>query len=148
EQEDPSAAAPPPPPPPVEVIAPVMEPAPPVPEPPVVVPVVEPPPDPNAPPVVVVPDIRSTLRELLAAGDLAGAKTYLGEPPAFPNVLDPLTNTSVLANALAVAPTATIRDLVRSGARPDNSAADLLPSLVSLALGSRVDRLELAGLLI
>jgi ankyrin repeat protein len=88
------------------------------------------------------------LEAAMRIGDLDGARSALGDDPAFPNVNDPYTDTPLLALALHWAPPGTVAELLRLGADPNFVALDGFPSLVLVLLHGRDDRYQLLELLL
>ena len=77
-------------------------------------------------------------------GDLAAAKHALGDPPNWPNCVDPYMGTSVLQVALGWAPLETIGELLTAGADPNfQPVDDGFPSLVDVLHHRLSDRPEL-----
>lgn len=90
------------------------------------------------------------LDRALRAGDLAGARAALGDPPEFPNLRDPYLGHWVLQDALYVAPVTTVEALLDLGADPGFDTGDGFPAL-ALVLHHRDDhdvRAQLVGLLL
>jgi ankyrin repeat protein len=84
------------------------------------------------------------LERALEAGDLAAARAALGDPPDWPNVVDPYLGTTVLSMAIGCAPLPVLRQLVADGVDPNfHRADDGFPTLVDVIHHRRADRPEL-----
>ena len=82
--------------------------------------------------------------EAITRGDLAAAREAIGDPPDWPNCVDPYIGTSVLQVALGWASLETIRQLLDEGADPNfQPVDDGFPSLVDVLHHRLSDRPEL-----
>ena len=88
------------------------------------------------------------LEAALRAGDLRGARAALGDPPAFPNVNDPLTWTPLLSLAISWSPLNTIAALLDLGADPNYEAQDGFPAACAALSSGRSDRHEVLRVLL
>ena len=80
----------------------------------------------------------------LEAGDLEAARHALGDPPEWPNVVDPYLGSTVLSRAIGCAPLTTIRALVAAGVDPNFRVQDDgFPALIDVIHHRRDDRPEL-----
>ena len=86
------------------------------------------------------------VEEALRRGDVARARRVLGDPPEWPNCVDPYTGSTLLSIALAWAPLAAIRELLSDGADPNfHPTQDGFPSLLDVLHHRLSDRPELPG---
>src|SRR5262249_32673430 len=88
------------------------------------------------------------LEHVLRSGDVARARVALGDPPGFPSVHEPYTNSPLLALALRWAPVETVEELLELGADPNFEALDGFPPVVGVILSERDDRHDLVELLL
>ena len=80
----------------------------------------------------------------LEAGDLEAARHALGDPPDWPNVVDPYLGDTVLSRAIGCAPLTAIVSLLRQGADPNfRMQDDGFPALIDVIHHRRNDRPEL-----
>src|SRR5262249_45264337 len=70
----------------------------------------------------------------LRSGDVARARAAVGDPPGFPSVHEPYTNSPLLALALRWAPVEAVEELLELGADPNFEALDGFPALVGVIL--------------
>jgi ankyrin repeat protein len=84
----------------------------------------------------------------LKAGDLDELRRCYAGDTEFPNVLDPLTATPLLALAIYGSPLATVRALLDHGASPNYEALDGFPAIYAALSTSRGDRYALIELLL
>src|SRR5687768_13048880 len=84
----------------------------------------------------------------LVAGDLTALKECFAGDSAFPNVLDPLTATDLLALAIYRSPLPLVRALLDMGAHPNYDALDGFPAVYAALSTTRPDRHALMELLL
>jgi len=84
----------------------------------------------------------------LVAGDLATLRRCFADDPAFPNVRDPLTGTSLLALAIYRSPLLAVQELLDLGASANDEALDGFPSVYAALTADRSDRYALIELLL
>jgi ankyrin repeat protein len=81
----------------------------------------------------------------MAANDLPAARAALGDPPDWPNSIEPYMRTTVLRVALGASTLATIQQLLDLGADPNlEPVDDGFPALIDVLHHRRDDRPELA----
>jgi ankyrin repeat protein len=84
----------------------------------------------------------------LVAGDLAALERCYAAGEPFPNVVDPLTATPLLALAIYRSPLRMLRALLDRGADPNYEALDGFPSIYAALSTSRDDRHAIIDLLL
>lgn len=88
------------------------------------------------------------LEQALRGGNVSEARAALREPPDWPNVNDPYTNSPVIALAIHWAPLAAVAELLGDGADPNVEVLDGFPSVLSAVMSDRSDTVELTTLLL
>ncbi len=90
------------------------------------------------------------IHDAYVAGDLAGLRAALGDPPDFPNCRDPYgVGEIILEYAIYHSPLAFIRRLLALGADPNYQDHAGFPSLIAaLSCGGRKDMYEILELLL
>lgn len=89
--------------------------------------------------------VSMAVEEALSAGDVDAVRAALGDPPDWPNVVEPYLGASVLSLAYGHAPLAAIRQLLAEGADPNfQPENDGFPALVDVIHHRRDDDPRLA----
>lgn len=85
------------------------------------------------------------VEDALRAGDLDAVREALGDPPDWPNTVDPYLDAPVLQLAVGSAPLDTIHRLLREGADPNfHPVDDGFPALIDVIHHRRDDHPDLA----
>src|SRR5687767_571249 len=88
------------------------------------------------------------IERALTAGDLDALERCFAGDAAFPNVLDPLTATPLLALAIYRSPLTMVRTLLERGAAPNYEALDGFPAVYAALSTDRPDKHALIELLL
>jgi len=92
--------------------------------------------------------VYAQLERALRAGDLGQLPAEVSHAADFPNVLDPYTDTPLLALAISWAPVSAVRQLLSFGADPNFEALDGFPALLGAVMAGRPDTSSLLQVLL